>query len=287
MSEAPVERKKRGRKPKKDTQDTNKASKATVASKHEHVIQLFIPPDDTKEQDQYESVYENNFCKYDPAILDPNPYNEKDSFSSQPFELDSKNENKLQDKSVKIINSNLRKDKVSNTLCGWCCHTFDNDYIGLPLKYTGEVFHVVGCYCSFECACADNFYSNVSNINIWETYSLLNLMAIKMKYMSTIYPAPSRKCLSVFGGYMDIQEFRNFKTESKILALNNYPLMAVAEQIEEINDYHHKNKNDIVLYDNSRIDKYEKKMLKENNQNLVMNFKNTLDSSMNISPQVV
>ncbi len=108
-----------------------------------------------------------------------------------------------------------------------------------------------------------------------------------MKYMSTIYPAPSRKCLSVFGGYMDIQEFRNFKTESKILALNNYPLMAVAEQIEEINDYHHKNKNDIVLYDNSRIDKYEKKMLKENNQNLVMNFKNTLDSSMNISPQVV
>lgn len=283
MSEVAVEPKKRGRKPKqKSVADTTNDAKPNIASKHEHVIQLFIPPDDTKEPDS-ENMFENNFCKYDPNIVDPNPYDENDNFMSQPFELDTKNETKSDDKAVKIVNSHLLKDKVSNTLCEWCCHSFDNDYIGLPMKYTGDVFHVLGCYCSFECACADNFYSNVSNINIWETFNLLTLMAIKMDYKYPIYPAPSRKCLSVFGGYMNIQEFRDFKKESKILVLNNNPMMAISEQLEEINDYHHKKKTDDLVYDANRIDKYEKKLLNENNKNIVLNFKNTLDSTMKIS----
>jgi hypothetical protein len=291
MSQGKNEPKKRGRKPKRKSEDDDQAceKKPTYVSKHEHVIQLFIPPNEEKddENENSDNMYENNFCKYDPNIVEPNPYTEKDSFSSHPFEFDIKNQLKVEDKTVKILNSHLMKDNVSNTLCEWCCHSFDNDYIGLPIKYTGDVFYVIGCYCSFECACADNFYSNASNINIWETYSLLNLMAIKMNYNSHIYPAPSKKCLSVFGGYMNIQDFRDFKTESKILVLNNSPMVAVSEQIEEINDYHHKNKNDVLIYDTNRIDKYEKKLLKENNKNLVLNFKNTLDSTMNISQQVI
>lgn len=230
-------------------------------------------------------VFEQDFCKYDPHITNPNPYNEDDSFCSQPFELEKQTQlhaNMPQTTNVKTIVYMDGMRRIDSTVCGWCCHSFENDFIGLPMKYFNSKFYVTGCFCSFECACADNFYSNEGNLSVWETYNLLNLMAKKIKYTSAVYPAPPRKCLKMFGGYMDICAFRNFRTTSKILATNHFPQVSVVEQIEEINDFYHKSK-EIFTFDSSRLDRYEEKILNESGTRLHENFKNTLDSTMSIS----
>lgn len=107
-------------------------------------------------------------------------------------------------------------------------------------------------------------------------------MANILHYDRFIYPAPPRKCLSFFGGYMSIDEFRNFKNSKKIVNINNPPFIVVADQIEEINDFYHKQTESLFNFDNERILVLEKKISEQKVQDLQNNFKNTLDSTMNI-----
>lgn len=66
---------------------------------------------------------------------------------------------------------------TTNVHCYWCCHRFPNHPYGLPLKYVGGKFFVTGCFCSLECAAAYNFGSGGSVDEMWERYSLLNMLA--------------------------------------------------------------------------------------------------------------
>ena len=270
------EKKKRGRKPKKDVQENRQSDVK------QHVIHLNIHEGEVTSSSN--DIFEEDFCKYNPTLSKPNAYTESDSFSSQPFELD-KRISTTDNHNVKVINHGTTKDISMNTLCGWCCHNFDTDYIGLPIKYFKSVFYVTGCFCSFECACANNFYTTDGNLNVWETYNLLNLMACKMQYKSVIYPAPPKKCLTIFGGYMDISVFRNFKNSSKILATNHFPQVSVVEQIEEVNDFFHKTKTDAFTFDHARLERFEEKITNDIDDHIKLNFKNTIDSTMCISSQ--
>ena len=44
----------------------------------------------------------------------------------------------------------------TDVLCWWCCHNFDTHPIGIPMKYDEheDVFKVIGCFCSLNCAFA-------------------------------------------------------------------------------------------------------------------------------------
>tara|TARA_Y100000389_G_scaffold77491_1_gene74256 strand:- start:296 stop:613 length:318 start_codon:yes stop_codon:yes gene_type:complete len=103
-----------------------------------------------------------------------------------------------------------------------------------------------------------------------------------MNYDKYIFPAPPRKCLTLFGGYMSIDEFRNFKTSKKIINVNTNPFVINVEQIEEINDFNHKQQDSLYHFDKERISNLEKKINYQNEINIQNNFKNTLDSAMNI-----
>tara|TARA_Y100000389_G_C17406504_1_gene488390 strand:- start:576 stop:1433 length:858 start_codon:yes stop_codon:yes gene_type:complete len=277
------EKKKRGRKPKSDKDKTG--TPETVQT--QHIIQLNINVnDDTAIQSQYES-YETDFCKYDPDTLNiPNAYVESDSFMSHPSEIKGETVNNSDDSksSIKVINCSNKSSSsnIHTKICDWCCHSFDTAIVGMPISFKNKLFNVIGCYCSFECCCADNFYSNVANLNIWEVYNLLNLMANSFQYTTNVLPAPPRKCLKMFGGYMDIDMFRNFKNTSKILTINHHPMVSMVEQIEELNDFYHKNQTEGFNFDKDRLDKYEKKVIQEQTENIEKNFKNTLNSKMSI-----
>lgn len=119
---------------------------------------------------------------------------------------------------VKIHNINNNKIewvKKTDTYCWWCCHNFDTIPIGLPEKYINDIFHLYGCFCSFNCAQAYNL--NTNDNKIWERYSLLNFLKkkicdsnnIQYKNYDYIYSAPPRQSLNIFGGPMTIDDFRN------------------------------------------------------------------------------
>lgn len=287
------EKKKRGRKPKSEKQVVNNITNTNkeIEQSDPQILHLNITRkvrnNASTSNNQEHKNFERDFCVYDPEIVVPNAYNECDNFTSQPFELCS---SKISETltNIKTIMKNINDKSLTNIACFWCCHKFDNEYVGMPIKYRNGVFEVLGCFCSFECMCSYNFYSNENNNNIWEVYNLINIMSNKMNYDKFVYPAPPRKCLSFFGGYMSIDEFRNFKNSKKIINLNRTPLTVLVDQIEEVNDFYHtKNKHDtketLFNFDQERIKKLEKQISFENHQNIQRNFINTLDSKMNIS----
>ena len=51
-------------------------------------------------------------------------------------------------------------NKCNCSACWNCCHDFDNNIYGMPIKFTNNIFHIYGFFCSLECASRyafDNF----------------------------------------------------------------------------------------------------------------------------------
>ena len=151
-------------------------------------------------------------------------------------------------KVVNLLKEFEEKNKLNewpsstNLSCYWCCHKFEGSPVGLPIKYFKGKFHVFGCFCSLECAASYNFASHESMDEIWQRYSLLNLLQHMLNHSNAaveqdddeaeeqqhppppaaaaaaaetaapvrVRAAPPRLCLKMFGGHMTIDEFRAY-----------------------------------------------------------------------------
>lgn len=123
--------------------------------------------------------------------------------------------------------------KKTNICCWWCCHTFDNTPCGIPDKYYENKFHVFGCFCSYECAMAYN--NDINDYKVWERNSLIKLLCKKIyenKY--EIKCAPPRQTLKIFGGILNIEEFRknNINSQKKEYRYILPPMISMVPYIE-------------------------------------------------------
>lgn len=101
--------------------------------------------------------------------------------------------------------------------CWWCCHPFPHDPVGMPVRYDAakKTFATHGNFCSYECVKAHVMYDKTSSsrqsklLGLLQSY-LLHLYKGKKHggVYAGVHPAPPRQCLRVFGGTMDIDEFR-------------------------------------------------------------------------------
>lgn len=236
-----------------------------------------------------------------PMASYPNAYNTLDSnnFTSTPMEYGKKHAEAHADESgqashvdgalkvVELLKDFRMKNKVSewpattSISCYWCCHQFNNVPYGIPVKFYNNHFHVYGCFCSLECAMAYNFDANEGIDEKWERHNLLNLLARSLGVTDRLKPAPNRLALKMFGGYMDIDEFRAFCKSSKTININFPPMMAMTQQVEEINDCDVNSEYKYIPLDHDRINKYKEKLTLKRTKP-VMEFKNTLDHMMNL-----
>ena len=178
---------------------------------------------------------------------------------------------------------NKHNEWPSNTSihCYWCCHKFNNTPFGIPVKYINNKFHVFGCFCSLECCAAYNMECKDSSDDVWERGSLINMLARKLGYKAHVKPAPNRLALKMFGGHLEIEEFRQYCNSSKIININFPPMMTMTQQIEEINESDINSDFRYIPLDTDRINKYKEKIKLKRNKP-VTNFKNTLDHTMNL-----
>jgi hypothetical protein len=166
--------------------------------------------------------------------------------------------------------------------CYWCCNPFDSVPFGIPVKYIDDKFHVFGCFCNLECAAAYNFESGESHDERWERYHLINLLSHKIGHVDRVRAAPSRLALKMFGGYMDLEEFRSFaRTTTKVIGINFPPMMTLTQQIEELHECDVSSEYKYIPIDIDRINKYREKIVLRRNKP-VTEFRNTLDSLMNL-----
>ena len=121
--------------------------------------------------------------------------------------------------------------------CWWCCHPIKTKPLHLPNSYDEKKkeYKVYGHFCSWNCVKAYNLDTNDSNTN--NRMSLISLMYFDTNCtFKPIRPAPPRQVLTMFGGTMDIDEFRNISKDTLVLA-NLPPLIYINHNVE----YHKRN----------------------------------------------
>jgi hypothetical protein len=109
----------------------------------------------------------------------------------------------------------------TETACFWCCHSFNSPPIAIPSHILDEDWHMYGNFCSPECATAYLFKERIDAHVQWERYALLNSLYSEDAEVPAgsprgIRPAPPREVLRMFGGSMDISEFRALVHEKRL-----------------------------------------------------------------------
>jgi hypothetical protein len=110
-----------------------------------------------------------------------------------------------------IVNDN-EWPKSTDSHCWWCCHRFECTPCTLPTRYDQlrKRFTFMGIFCSWNCSKSYNF--NTSDHRKYERSSLISFLVQQLygiEHAINIKPAPPRETLKMFGGYLDISDFRS------------------------------------------------------------------------------
>lgn len=109
----------------------------------------------------------------------------------------------------------------TDVACFWCCHSFSTPPVAVPSHILDEIWYMYGNFCSPECAVAYLFKEKIDTHVQWERYALLNSLyaedaQVALGSPKGIRPAPPREVLRMFGGSMDISEYRSVVHEKKL-----------------------------------------------------------------------
>lgn len=161
--------------------------------------------------------------------------------------------------------------------CLWDCHTFKHTPWGVPYKFTDGKFQLFGNFCSASCVLAYILQNYQDDDSIWDKVALLNLLYFKVfgEYKS-IVPAFDKMALKLFGGTLEIDEYRNIiNSNDKAYSIEFPPCNTIIPMIEEIYKKTNLN-NTFIPVDKSRIQNANNE-LRLKRSKPVVNHKNTLD----------
>lgn len=144
-------------------------------------------------------------------------------------------------------------DKVSiqeysqQTACFWCCHGFSWSPVVLPISYDAykNRYLAEGHFCSPECALAYNYADGkVSDSMKWNRHSLLGHLYSDILKDRILSPAPPRTLLRMFGGPLDIEQYRDYTSGENNIVLSDlppirlqFPTMNVQGPLRDIKKY--------------------------------------------------
>ena len=187
-----------------------------------------------------------NELKYDPVMPDtPRPFDEhagelsflegmdadrrvvsQPHTNSQPSQTQTKCKlpSNYAEKLMVLFQDSNRYQKLpdkTDIACFWCCHYFESAPVAIPSHILDEIWYMYGNFCSPECGTSYLFKERIDSHVQWERYALLNsLYAEDVETTpgspSGIRPAPPREVLRMFGGSMDISEYRAVLHERKL-----------------------------------------------------------------------
>jgi len=151
------------------------------------------------------------------------------------------NETKSILQKLEKLSFQLHIDKIYNkkSNCFFCTCEFDNNPIYIPKFQLNKLFHVYGCFCTPECACAylmnDN---NLDTASRFERYYLLNYIYGKIyNYEKNIKPAPSPYyLLDKYYGNLSIQEYRKLLKSERLLLIVDKPLVRSMPELHNDSD---------------------------------------------------
>ena len=127
-----------------------------------------------------------------------------------------------------ILTRTKRPTYAPGTACFWCCHPFPHTPCVLPLSYDAYemMYTCEGHFCSPECAMASLYADpSVSDNSRWTRHSLLVDLYRTLYTKRDLIPAPPRTTLRMFGGPLDIEQFREYTASAEeMIAVQLPPL---------------------------------------------------------------
>jgi hypothetical protein len=156
------------------------------------------------------------------AQKDPATHDIPEAYSVQEYSQILKEEAVQQQFDETVIHSivskiHLQTEYPPNTACFWCCHPFDWKAIVLPTHYDvySNQYTAEGHYCSPECALGGCYGDPLlTDSQRWLRQSLLKAVYAGMYPPNTdIHPAPDRRALRLFGGTLNIDQYRRYVKE--------------------------------------------------------------------------
>lgn len=150
-----------------------------------------------------------------------------------------------------LLKSILDKVKVERytpqTACFWCCHGFSWTPSILPTFYDAYKNQYIceGNFCSPECGLSYCYAdTKTSDSTKWYRHSLLGDMYSPLYKERSLSPAPPRTLLRMFGGPLDIEQYRDYVTGDNNIVLSEmppirlqFPSMNVQGPIRDIKKY--------------------------------------------------
>jgi hypothetical protein len=299
-NEEPKIPKKRGRRPKEKLYSIIPKNVQPVNLDNEKVI-LHLKINNNSGIYDVNKEEKNEILQYNPDITEPDSYDpndinlHKDSYFEEIEEMPDysniiDNETHIKEENIFNILGSFRENNLkygwpdkTDICCWWCCHKFTTSPIGLPYKKDDETYFVKGCFCSFNCAASYNF-QQTEQTSYWDRYSLLNLLYKKMfKTKETISLAPPRELLTIFGGSLSIEKYREkCKQNNKEYRIYNPPMLSTLFQIEEQIIYKTDDKKkSFIPIDKTQISRANINLKLKRNKPL-LNEKNTLENIMGL-----
>lgn len=112
------------------------------------------------------------------------------------------------------------------TACLWCCHPFAWKSSVLPVSYDAyeNMYACEGHYCSPECAMSYLYADpTLSDVARWTRHALLSDVYRKLYTTRELTQAPPRQTLRMFGGALDIEQFREYTANSEDMVAVQLP----------------------------------------------------------------
>ena len=160
----------------------------------------------------------------------------------------TKNSERFNTDLLKTILQKVSVERYSpQTACFWCCHTFNWVPSALPISFDvyNNIYSCEGNFCSPECALAYNYADiKISDSIKWNRHALLGHVYADMYTSRVLSPAPPRSLLRLFGGPLDIQQYRDYITSDNDIVLSDihpirliFPSMNVQGPLRDIKKY--------------------------------------------------
>lgn len=170
---------------------------------------------------------------------------------------DKKNSIKSLNEKLKQLQYRLHNNEINKTTvsCFWCTYNFNNIPIYIPKFELNGTYHVYGCFCSPECACAFLMNESIESSVKFERYTLLNHLYCNIyDYDKNIKCAPNPYyTLEKYYGNLTIDEYRNLLSSYNHLLIIDKPIVRELPELHEDNKsistfkYYNNNNNNNVF----------------------------------------
>jgi len=153
-------------------------------------------------------------------------------------------------------NRDQHMPESTDVACFWDCHQFRTVPCIIPMVIEEGIWRVYGNFCCPECAAAYLFNERLDSHVQWERYALLNRL-----YATTSEPvrlAPPRTILRLFGGTMDVSDYRTIVADKRMrVDVMTPPMISIIQVMDTkpIDFYDASMKNTFIPWEMDRMNR--------------------------------